>query len=114
MPGVKKGCMGMEWFKVYTDWNDAINLLTDEEAGQMLKAVYAYVLRGEKRNGRDRLELFLTTVYNALSRDKEKYDLAVAEEKQKKEERQEHARHAAEARWKRQQEKQLGACGGAE
>lgn len=101
----------MEWFKVYTDWNDAINLLTDEEAGQMLKAVYAYVLRGEKRNGRDRLELFLATVYNALSRDKEKYDLAVAEEKQKKEERQEHARHAAEARWKRQQEKQLGACG---
>ena len=76
----------MEWFKVYTDWNDAIDLLTDEEAGQMLKAVYAYVLRGEKRSKRDRLDIFLSTVYHVLSRDREKFDLTVAEETQKKEE----------------------------
>ena len=101
----------MEWFKVYTDWYDTIDLMTDEEAGQMIKAVYAYVLRGEKRNERDRLELFLAAIYNALSRDREKFDLAAAEEAHKKAERKEHARYAAEARWTRQQEEQPGACG---
>ena len=75
----------MEWFKVYTDWFDMVDLMTDEEAGQMIKAVYAYVLRGEKRTERDRLELFLAAVYKTLSRDREKFDLAMAEETQKKE-----------------------------
>jgi len=76
----------MEWIKFYTDWFDTVDLMTDEEAGQMIRAISAYVRRGEKRNERDRLDLFLASVFKALNRDREKFDLALAEEKQKKEE----------------------------
>ena len=39
----------MEWFKMRTDWDPLIQKLTDEEVGRIMRAVYAYVTKGEEK-----------------------------------------------------------------
>lgn len=91
----------MEWFKMYTDWGSAIRKLTDEEAGRVIKAVYAYALEGEEKDCPGREGIFAAIILQTLKTDIQKYEAALAEERKKKDQRQQHARHAAEARWKK-------------
>lgn len=104
----------MEWFKMYTDWGSAIRMLTDEEAGRVIKAVYAYALKGEEKECPGREGIFAAIVLEALKSDIEKYETALAEERKKKEQGRQHARHAAEARWKKQHAGHDSASGGHE
>ncbi len=101
----------MEWFKMYTDWGSAIRMLTDEEAGRVIKAVYAYALEGAEKECPGREGLFAAIILQALKSDIEKYEAALAEERKKKEQNRQHARHAAEARWKKQHAGQASASG---
>ena len=90
----------MEWFKVYTYWGDAVDKLSDEEAGRLLKNIFAYTRFKESREGSGREDLLMTVVLPILQRDIEKYETTTAEEAKKKERRKERARQASLARWK--------------
>lgn len=101
----------MEWFKMYTDWGSAIRKLTDEEAGRVIKAVYAYALEGEEKDCPGREGIFAAIILQTLKTDIQKYEAALAEERRKKEQGRQHARHAAEARWKKQHNEHDSASG---
>ena len=101
----------MEWFKMYTDWGSAIRMLTDEEAGRVIKAVYAYAVEGAEKDCPGREGVFAAIILQALKSDIAKYEAALAEERKKKEQSRQHARHAAEARWKKQHAGQASASG---
>ena len=94
----------MEWFKMQTGWGDAVELLTDEEAGRVFKNIYAYALRKEVRTGEGRDGLLTAIMLGTLKGDIEKYENSAAEEERKKEQKRQHARHAARARWQQAQE----------
>lgn len=100
----------MEWFKMQTCWGEAVDMLTDEEAGRLFKNIYAYVLRGETRKGAGREDLMAMIVLEMLKRDIEKYEAGAAEEEKKKEQKRQRARNAAQARWKQEQPVHADAC----
>ena len=102
----------MEWFKMYTDWGPAIRMLTDEEAGRVLKAVYTFALDGNKTDCPGREGILAAVILPIMQGDIEKYETAVAEERKKKEQSRLHARHAAEARWKKQHDGHASASDG--
>ena len=81
----------MEWFKMQTCWGEAVDMLTDEEAGRLFKNIYAYVLRGETRKGAGREDLMAMIVLEMLKRDIEKYEAGAAEEEKKKEQKRQRA-----------------------
>lgn len=104
----------MEWFKMRTDWDPLIQKLTDEEVGRIMRAVYAYVTKGEEKEYSGREGIFTAFILQTLKRDIEKYETGLAEEARRKEKSREHARHAAEARWKREHGEQEAASSGHE
>ena len=75
----------MEWFKVYTYWGDAVDMLTVEEAGRLLKNIFDFVRYGESPKGEGREDLMMTIVIPVMKRDISKYESGVEEEEQKKE-----------------------------
>lgn len=80
-------------FVLYCDWEDIITDLTDEEVGQLFKAVFAYVNHDtvENFNGRTGLGVAYKTIRKQIDVNRKKYEQVV--EKRKK---------AALKRWEKQ------------
>ena len=65
------------------DFDEIITLLTDEEAGKLLKSAYSYELRGEKTSFEDRmLQATYLRVIGCLERNKAKYEETVRKRKE--------------------------------
>lgn len=92
----------MEWFRIYTNWGEAVEMLSDDEAGRLFKNIFALVLRGEKRKGTGREDLLMSVALPIMLRDIEKYEAAAAEEERKAEKRRLKAQRAARLRWGKQ------------
>ena len=61
-------------FVLYCDLNEVFSLLTDEEAGQLIKAVFDFELRGEVTEFSDRmLQSAYKRITDSLLRNREKY-----------------------------------------
>ena len=53
-----KAVKGFVWFKMPVKWADSIAGMTDDQAGEMLKAIYKYIVNGIEPNFKDE------TLYN--------------------------------------------------
>lgn len=70
--------MAKNSFVMYTDYIDQISLLTDEEAGQLLKAVMQYAKSGELPEIDNRMvSLTLSFIIAQIDRDNEKYEAKI-------------------------------------
>ena len=62
-------------FVLYYDLDEVFNLLYDEEAGQLIKAVFAFETRGEVTEFEDRMmQSTYKRITDSLMRNKEKYE----------------------------------------
>lgn len=62
-------------FILFYEWEDSIRSLTDEQAGQLLRALFAYEKRGEQYTGSDpAVALAMGFLYASLDRNREKYE----------------------------------------
>ena len=82
-------------FVLYCDWEDVINDLTDEEAGRLFKAIFAYVNNGivnhfDKGTG---ISIAYKTMCKQIDVNRKKYEQVV-----------EKRRNAANKRWKKSDE----------
>lgn len=82
-------------FVLYCDWEDVINDLTDEEAGRLFKAIFAYVNNGivnhfDKGTG---ISIAYKTMCKQIDVNRRKYEQVV-----------EKRRNAANKRWKKSDE----------
>ena len=73
----------MEWFKMRTAWGEAIELLSDEEAGRAIKRIFDFVLRAEKTQGNGREDIFTALAFQSLQRDIDEYLTTLTEEERK-------------------------------
>ncbi len=81
-------------FVLYCDLDDVFSFLTDEEAGQLIKAVFAFEIRGEVTEFTDRmLQSSYKRITDSLIRNREKY-AEISEERRK----------AACKRWEKERE----------
>lgn len=79
-------------FVLYCDLDEAFGLLSDEEAGQLIKAVFAFEIHGEVTEFSDRMmQSTYKRIIDSLMRNKAKYDL-IREERRK----------AAHKRWEKE------------
>ena len=79
-------------FVLYYDLDEVFSFLTNEEAGQLIKAVFAFETRGEVTEFSDRMmQSTYKRIIDSLIRNKAKYDL-IREERRK----------AAHKRWKKE------------
>ena len=70
-------------FVLYHDLDEVFSFLTDEEAGQLIKAVFAFELRGEITEFSDRMmQSSYKRITGDLIRNREKYD-KICEERRK-------------------------------
>jgi len=61
-------------FVLYYDLDEVFSFLTDEEAGQLIKAVFAFEVRGEVSEFEDRmLQSTYKRITDGLLRNREKY-----------------------------------------
>lgn len=79
-------------FVLYTDWEDIIDELTDEEVGKLFKAIFAYVSHGDISHfdGRSGLGVAFKTIRKQIDVNLKKYEETV-----------EKRRKAANKRWKK-------------
>ncbi len=62
-------------FVLYYDLDEVFGFLTDEEAGQLIKAVFAYEIRGEVREFSDRMmQSSYKRITDNLDRNKQRYE----------------------------------------
>ena len=81
-------------FVLYHDLDEVFSFLTDEEAGQLIKAVFAFETRGEVTEFTDRMmQSSYKRITDSLMRNRKKYD-KICEER----------RNAAHKRWEKEQE----------
>ena len=80
-------------FILYHEYSDYINKLTDEQAGQLLKAIFAYVQDGTMPTLDPLTDMVFTVIRKQLDKDRAKY-----EEKCKQN------RKNAEKRWVKQED----------
>lgn len=78
-------------FVLYCDWEDIIEELTDEEVGQLFKAIFAYVNREDvvRFDGRSGVGVAFKTICKQIDVNRRKYEQIV-----------EKRRNAANKRWK--------------
>lgn len=75
--------MAKNRFVMYTEYIDQIGMLTDEEAGQLLKAVLEYAKDGEVPNIENRMVgLTFSFIMAQMDRDNEKYEAAIERKKE--------------------------------
>jgi len=61
-------------FILYGSYEEQLNMLTDEQAGKLLKSIYVYVRTGEKENSDDPMvNLMLSVIGHQLDIDAQKY-----------------------------------------
>ncbi len=62
-------------FVLYYDLDEVFGFLTDEEAGQLIKAVFAYEIHGETASFEDRMmQSTYKRITENLTRNRDKYD----------------------------------------
>ena len=81
-------------FVLYYDLDEVFSFLTDEEAGQLIKAVFAFETRGEVTEFSDRMmQSSYKRITDSLMRNREKY-AKICEER----------RNAAYKKWEKERE----------
>ncbi|MBR5826445.1 MAG: hypothetical protein IKY78_05105 [Clostridia bacterium] len=81
-------------FVLYYDLGEVFSFLTDEEAGQLIKAVFAFETQGEVTEFSDRMmQSSYKRITDSLLRNREKYELMRAER-----------RKAAHKKWEKERE----------
>lgn len=86
-------------FILYSDIHDILQVLSDEEAGKLFKAIASYNLTGEKAETDNRVvNVILTIVTAQLERNKQKYQQICTQ-------RSSAGRKGSEKRWKKQETK---------
>ena len=73
MPGAKKGCMGMEWFKFRMSWEEPLMMLSDDEIGRVMRAVLTYIGTEEEQKTGDRGDLVFCMIRQTLREDLSQY-----------------------------------------
>ena len=81
----------MEWIKFRTCWRRPIMMLSDEEAGRVLKALIAFIDTGEAQETGSREDILLCQMVETLRDDLREYEENAEKKKL-------HARQAAQAR----------------
>lgn len=89
----------MEWFKMQVIWGAAVERLSDAEAGRFIKALFAFIERGEEFHGSGREEPTTCQALEQLRADKERLEKQQAEAEAKRKALSEKRRAAAEKRW---------------
>ncbi|MCD7890682.1 MAG: DUF6291 domain-containing protein [Ruminococcus sp.] len=90
MPKTKK-----KSFVLYNDYYEHINMLSDEEAGMLMKAVFMYAETGEVPELQGMTKMAFSFISSQLDRDREKYEercqknheIALEREQKKREEK---------------------------
>lgn len=59
---------------IYKDWEEYIKLLTDEEAGRLFKALFAFAKRSEEADFDGAMKVIFTLMKNAFDRDGKKWE----------------------------------------
>lgn len=61
-------------FMVYKEWEDYLKMLTDEEAGRMFRALFAFAARGEEADFEGAAAMLFAVMKNCLERDGKKWE----------------------------------------
>lgn len=62
-------------FIVFYEWEDNLRKLSDEQMGQVFRAIFAYEKRGEKYNGADfAVDMAMNFIYGVIDRNRERYE----------------------------------------
>ena len=62
------------WFKVWTDWHESIAMLTNEQAGELLKAMVSFSIDGTEPKFKDSiLKAYWSFMVHQLQLDRQKY-----------------------------------------
>ena len=62
------------WFKVWTDWHDSIAMLTNEQAGELLKAMVSFSIDGTEPKFNDNLlKAYWSFIATQMRLDRQKY-----------------------------------------
>ncbi|MDE5576896.1 MAG: hypothetical protein K2J11_05880 [Oscillospiraceae bacterium] len=61
-------------FMIYKDWEEYIMLLSDEEAGRLFKALFAFAKRSEEADFDGAMKVIFTFMKNAFDRDGKKWE----------------------------------------
>ena len=91
----------MDWIKFRTCWCLPLQLLTDEEAGKVIKDAAAFIESGEEPEPGGREGLLLRRIITQLREDLSRFEDADAKKEDARARRKEAARKAADARWHR-------------
>ena len=90
---------GMEWIKMRLTWLRGCRMLSDTEAGRLLKSISAFVLDGAEPDGTGKEGLLTAMVLDQLKTDLTEYRSQRDAQQKKTEEITEKRRKAAAARW---------------
>ena len=71
-------------FLIYLDYEEQFNLLTDEQVGQLMRAIIKYEKTGEVPNLDGVLKMAFSFIKTQLDRDREKYEARCEKNKKKK------------------------------
>ena len=88
----------MEWFKMQTGWGAAIELMTDEEAGRVMKSIYTFISTGAKETREGMEGVVGLLILNQLEKDMEEFRQKAAQKEELTEKRREAGRRSGEAR----------------
>lgn len=62
-------------FIVFYEWEENLEKLSDQQMGQVFRAIFAYEKRGERYNGPDfAVDMAMNFIYGVIDRNREKYD----------------------------------------
>lgn len=71
-------------FMVYKEWEEYLKMLTDEEAGRMFRALFAFTKRGEETEFEGAAAMLFAVMRNCLERDGKKWEDVCAAHSHKK------------------------------
>lgn len=71
-------------FMVYKEWEEYLKMLTDEEAGRMFRALFAFAARGEEADFEGAAAMLFAVMKNCLERDGKKWEDTCAAHSRKK------------------------------
>lgn len=89
----------MEWFKMRLCWATAVMMMTDEEAGRLLRTMLIFMTKREAPEPEGREQLVWDMIQPILAEDLRKYDIDAEKRARDQERRSRSASHAARARW---------------
>ena len=93
----------MEWFKMRLCWATAVMMMTDEEAGRLLRTMLVFMTKREAPEPEGRERLVWDMIQPVLEEDLRKYDIDAEKRERDRERRSKCASKAATARWSRRE-----------